>query len=117
MGASVTRFRILAFSLRAGIVCGLALVGTATTLLGDTPGLLRRATPAACYCGCSQSHGRTGCIKLCDRPRRASRWSATNCAKPRIKTPGENPGAGPRFPRSDRAERASRQEFRSNLTP
>ena len=107
MAAPVIGSRKLPFLLRAAVVflCGLAI---ATALLADTPGLLRRANPAACYCGCSQSQGRAGCIKMCDRPRHASRWSATSCAKPRIKTPGENPGAGPRFPRSDRAERASR---------
>jgi hypothetical protein len=47
-----------------------------------------------------------GCVKMCKRGS-VTRWGASTCAKPRIKPPAENPGAGPRFPRSDRAERAS----------
>jgi len=99
-------FGILPLSARCGIALAFALVA-AMNLFANTPGLLRRASPPACYCGCSQSHARAGCVKMCQTRKRATRWGVSTCAKPRIKPPGENPGAGPRFPRSDRAERAS----------
>ena len=106
MTADATFSRALPFSRQVAIGFGLAVIG-ATGLLADTPGLLRRATPASCYCGCSRAHAQA-CIKMCENPKRAARWGAANCAKPRIRPHGDNPGAGPRFPRSDRAERASR---------
>ncbi len=96
--------------------CAALLMGAAG-ILADSSGMLRRTTPPACYCGCSQSHASAGCVKICDSRRSGSRWSAATCAKSRIKTPAENPGAGPRFPRSDRAERASRiPQLRSVLS-
>jgi hypothetical protein len=93
--------------LRCAIVLGLA-VSAAMNVAANTTGALRHVTPAGCYCGCSQSQARAGCAKMCETPKRASRWGATTCAKPRIKLPKESPGIGPRFARSDRAERASR---------
>ena len=80
----------------------------AQIVFADTPGILRSAIPPACYCRCSQSHARAGCSRMCETRKRTARSSAATCAKPRIKLPSENPGAGPRFARSDRAERASR---------
>jgi len=102
----VTSLGILALWARCGIALVFALAA-AMSLFANTPGLLRRASPPACYCKCSQSHARAGCVKMCEARKRATRWGASTCAKPRIKPPAENPGAGPRFSRSDRAERAS----------
>jgi len=101
-----TSLSIVPLSARYGIALAFALAA-AMSLFANTPGLLRRASPPACYCRCSQSHARAGCVKMCETRKRATRWGASTCAKPRIKPPAENPGAGPRFPRSDRAERAS----------
>jgi len=106
MAASATSSRALPFSRWAAIAFGLAVISA--TSLADTPGLLRRATPASCYCGCSHAQAHAACIKMCESPKRAARWGAASCAKPRIKPHADNPGAGPRIPRSDRAERASR---------
>jgi len=96
-----------AFLIRFSLASMLFLA-TTLPLLADTPGMLRRVAPAVCYCGCNQSHVRAGCARMCVTSRRVSHWSVTSCAKPRVKPPSENPGAGPHFPRSDRAERASR---------
>jgi hypothetical protein len=81
---------------------------SATVSFADASALLSRSVPAGCYCRCMQSHGRGGCTKICYTSKRASRWRANTCTKPRINHPSENPGAGPRYRRSDRAERASR---------
>lgn len=43
---------------------------------------------------------------MCDLPKYLSRWWATSCAKPRMKAPADNHGAGPRYPHPDRAEHA-----------
>ena len=107
MSGIPTRLVAAVLSAQFTTALALTLIG-ATTLLADTPGALRHVTPAGCYCRCTQSHARAGCAKMCETPKRAARWGANSCAKPRIKLPKENPGAGPRFPRSDRAERASR---------
>jgi len=80
----------------------------ATASFADASALLSRSVTVECYCRCTESHARAGCIKICRTAKRSSRWGATTCAKPRIKTRSENPGAGPRYRRSDRAERASR---------
>jgi len=95
------------FSLRCVLALGLVLTAVVGSV-ADTPGMLRRAAPAGCRCDCSQSRAHAGCTKMCQTSRRASRWAAAACVKPRITIPAETPGAGPRFPRSDRAERASR---------
>ena len=106
-------FRRITLAASAPILrrCALTL-GLALTLVinsaANTPEMLRRAVPTACRCGCNESQANGGCIKMCQTSRRASRWAANSCAKPRIKIPAATPGAGPRFPRSDRAERASR---------
>jgi len=99
--------KALAFLIRCSLASMLFLA-TTLALWADTPGMLRRVAPAACYCGCNQSHARAGCARMCVTSRRVSHWNVTSCAKPRVKPPYENPGAGPHFPRSDRAERASR---------
>jgi len=107
MYGSVPSLIATRFSLRCVLALGLALIA-AVASMADTSGMLRRAAPAGCQCDCSQSHAHAGCTKMCRPRRRASRWAAVTCVKPRIKIPAETPGAGPRFPRSDRAERASR---------
>jgi len=45
-------------------------------------------------------------VKMCELPKYASRWWATSCAKSRIHSNGDNPGAGPHLHHKDRAERA-----------
>jgi len=102
----VTSLGTLPLRARCGIALAFALAA-AMNLFANTARPLRRASPPACYCGCSQSHARAGCVKMCEIRKRATRWGASTCVKPRFKPPAENPGAGPRFPRSDRAERAS----------
>lgn len=87
------------------LVCLLALA--AVPLPADTGGARRPISPAGCPCRCNQGKTHAGCSRMCDAPRRASRWGANSCAKPRIKPPAETPGAGPRLPRPARAERAS----------
>jgi len=73
----------------------------------DTPGTFRKSTAGGCYCNCAQSKTGAGCAKMCELPKYASRWWAVSCAKPRVQTPAESPGAGPHYPRAPRAERAS----------
>jgi hypothetical protein len=85
---------------------GITLLACAITLLADTPALLRRVPTGGCYCHCSESHRRGGCVKLCDAKRHASRWWATTCLKPHMHTPTDNSHAGPRFPHPGRAEHA-----------
>jgi len=94
--------RILASSCAAAV----ALLATSPSLLADTPDTLRRVPAGGCYCHCSESHARTGCVKMCDLPKYASRWWATSCAKPRLLAPTDKRGASPRLPHPDRAEHA-----------
>lgn len=83
------------------------LLGSALALRANTPGSTRSVNAGGCYCHCAQSKTKLGCVKMCELPRYASRWWATTCAKPRVSSPAENPGAGPRLPHPDHAERAS----------
>src|SRR5215471_40611 len=77
-------------------------------VVADTPGSLRGGVHAtACACKCNEGRTRAGCSKVCDAHRRLLRWNANTCAKPRIKTPADSKGAGPRLPHPPRAERAS----------
>ncbi len=85
---------------------GLAFLASSLTLLADTPALLRTVPADGCYCHCAESHRQGGCVKMCDSKRYASRWRATKCAKPRMRTPADNSNAGPRFPHPGRAEHA-----------
>jgi len=85
---------------------GIILLACSLTLLADTPTLLRSVPAAGCYCHCAESHLRGGCVKMCDTKRYVSRWRATKCAKPHMRTPTHNSHAGPRFPHPDRAEHA-----------
>ena len=73
----------------------------------DTSGQFRKPTVGGCYCKCAQSKTGAGCAKMCELPKYASRWWAVSCAKPRVQAPVDNPGAGPHYPRTPRAERAS----------
>ena len=85
---------------------GAILLACTSTLFADTPGLLRTVPKDGCYCHCSESHRRAGCVKLCYSKRYAVRWGATKCAKPHMQTPANNSNAGPKFPRPGRAEHA-----------
>jgi hypothetical protein len=107
MVGKLTMADVASFSRRWMLALGLALVA-AMSSVADTPGMLRRAGSARCPCVCGESRAHAGCTKMCETGRRASRRAAVTCIKPRIKIPAETPGAGPRFPRPGRAERASR---------
>src|SRR6266566_1773878 len=85
---------------------GIILLGCSFTLLADTPALLRSVPAGGCYCHCAESRLRGGCVKMCDSKRYVSRWWATTCAKPHMRTPTDNSHAGPRFPHPGRAEHA-----------
>ena len=81
----------------------------AFSVWADSPARLPQPKVTRCYCGCAESKASGGCSKMCELPKYASRWWAINCAKPRTptRTPGEDPGAGPRLPHPAKAERAS----------
>jgi hypothetical protein len=95
--------RIIALSCVSVLV---TLLATSLTMLADTPQTLRRVPSGGCYCHCVESRARTGCLKMCDLPKYASRWWATSCTKPRLLAPSDKHGAGPRLPHPDRAEHA-----------
>jgi len=91
---------------------GRTLVLTLACLFGsygihaDSPAGFSRKAPTTCYCRCAVSQAQSGCAKMCETARYASRWWATSCAKPRRK-PNTNPSkAGPRMPHPSRAEHA-----------
>jgi len=83
------------------------LLASALILRADTPGATRSVPAGGCYCNCVQSKTKSGCVKMCEIPKYASRWWAISCAKPHVSSPSQNKGAGPRLPHPDRAERAS----------
>jgi len=96
------------FSFLRNIIATTAALLFAATAFADTPGSLRGGAYAtACACQCNEGSTHAGCSKVCDSPRRATRWGATTCAKPRLRKPVDNNGAGPRLPHPPRAERAS----------
>jgi hypothetical protein len=82
-----------------------ALAAWAWPALADTSAALRHS-PAMCYCACAEAHARSGCAKMCELKKYASRWWATTCAKPRAHAPANNSGSGPRLPHPDHAEHA-----------
>jgi hypothetical protein len=89
------------------ILLAMALTAATTvTLWADTTARLRSVPAGGCYCGCSESHTRGGCVKMCELPKYASRWWATTCAKPRVQRPAEDSNAGPRLRHPSRAEHA-----------
>ncbi len=92
-----------------GTLLALALLLTSLTLQADTRFAVGSRSAAVCYCHCGMSKARSGCSKLCETPKYASRWWATSCARPRRKAPVDNPGASPRLPHPDRAEHAQLQ--------
>ncbi len=109
---------LLAIVLTVVVACALAAVIylfaiahliaiAAFSALADTSSSVRKVSAGGCYCGCSHAKTSAGCGKMCDLPKYASRWWAVTCAKPRSKTPAENPGAGPHFAHQPKAERAS----------
>ncbi|HXL21527.1 MAG TPA: hypothetical protein VOA78_03600 [Candidatus Dormibacteraeota bacterium] len=84
----------------------LLMLAAAASLFADTPGRLRSVSSSGCYCCCSESHARGGCVKMCELPKYASRWWAITCAKPRLLRPAEDSNAGPRLHHPDHAEHA-----------
>jgi hypothetical protein len=86
---------------------GIIFLASSLSLLADTPALLQTVPTGGCYCHCAESRLRGGCVKMCDSKRYTSRWRATKCAKPHMRTPANNSHAGPRFPHPGRAEHAS----------
>ena len=73
----------------------------------DTSAHSRKPKAVGCYCSCALSKTSAGCVKMCELPKYASKWWAVSCAKPRLQPPLETPGAGPHYPHTPRAERAS----------
>jgi hypothetical protein len=105
MSALFPALLLRARSLRRHALLALILVAP-IALLADTSSAPRSAPTSSCYCHCAVSHARSGCAKMCELPKYASRWWANSCAKPRRLAPKENPGASPRLPHPDRAEHA-----------
>jgi hypothetical protein len=84
--------------------CALFLASMAAAgLLADSTSRLRSVPAGSCYCGCTESGAKGGCVKMCELPRYASRWWATTCAKPHIRRPANDSNAGPHLRRPDRA--------------
>ena len=94
---------LLGAALRRAL-CAAFLVATAAAgLLADSSSRLRGVPAESCYCGCTESHSKGRCVKMCELPKYASRWWATSCAKPRIHRPANDSNAGPHIRRPDRA--------------
>jgi len=89
-----------------GVLVGLTLLVTSFSVQGDTRSAVGSRAVGVCYCHCGMSKARSGCAKICETPKYASRWWATSCVRPRRKPPVDNPGASPRLPHPDRAEHA-----------
>jgi len=88
----------------------LALVLAASvSLFADTPARLRNISAGSCYCGCSESRTKGGCVRMCELPKYATRWWATTCAKPHMQKPADDSNAGPHLRHPDRAEHAQLQ--------
>ena len=104
----VTRFpsrRTRRFFLCGAISALICLLATAQ-VSADTSGSFHRSTTGTCYCHCPVSRAHSGCAKMCEPAKYASRWWATSCVKPHRQTSGANSKAGPRLPHPDRAEHA-----------
>jgi len=102
---TLLRLRRIVLWLALDLLVAVAML--AFTVWADTSSKIRYAPTGTCYCGCGQSKISAGCPKMCDLPKYASRPWAVTCRKPRVTTPTENPGAGPRLPHPSRSERAS----------
>jgi hypothetical protein len=102
--------------LASALLLTLAWLGGTSPAYADSSVAFSRKAPATCYCCCAVSQAQSGCAKMCETARYASRWWATSCAKPRRK-PNPNPAkAGPRLPHPDRAEHA-RVQPQSDVSP
>ena len=99
------RIRRIAIWLSLDLLVAAAVLGL--TVWADTSSKVRVTPVETCYCGCAAAKTSAGCGKMCELPKYASRRWAVPCAKPRVSTPPENPGAGPRLARPGRSERAS----------
>jgi hypothetical protein len=90
---------------RTPLAVALALTAS-VSLFADTPARLRNVSAGSCYCCCSESRTKGGCVKMCELPKYASRWWATTCAKPHMQEPADNSNAGPHLHHPDHAEHA-----------
>jgi len=97
-------------TLRRTLAAALLIATASATLLADTSSRLRSVPAGSCYCGCTESHSRGGCVKMCELPKYASRWWATTCAKPRIRRPANDSNAGPHLHHPNRATYAQLQK-------
>ncbi len=102
------RYRIAVQSLLLALIACIAL--PITTLFADVPSRLQTVPTPACSCPCHEATARHGCTKLCDAKRRATRWLATSCMKPRFRPPQDKSGAGPHFAHPPHAEHAQRMQ-------
>jgi len=108
-------------SLRQKIWLGLAfliacILGCTLILSANTPTELRSSTVGTCYCHCAEARAHRSCVKMCDSAKYSVRKRAASCVKPRLRLPAENHGAGPRYPRLGRAERAQLSEPTTDKT-
>jgi len=71
--------------LRRGVLLGGVLFISSCSLLADTRAVVGHQD-SACYCHCAVSKARSGCAKMCEMPKYASRWWATSCARPKHNT-------------------------------
>jgi hypothetical protein len=76
------------------------------TLHADEPSTPAPKPVPGCYCNCRQTHTRTGCIKMCELPKYASRWRAVTCRPPKFRGHTPDRGAKPSLPHPARAEHA-----------
>jgi hypothetical protein len=83
------------------------MIAASVSLFADTPARLRNVSAGSCYCCCTESRTKGGCVKMCELPKYASRWWAITCAKPHMQKPADNSNAGPHLRHPDRAEHAS----------
>ena len=94
------------FLSRSALVA-LTFLVTSVSVLADTRYSLGSNSAGVCYCHCAMAKAHSGCAKMCESPRFASRWWATSCARPKSKVSKDATKVGPRFPRPGRAERAA----------
>jgi hypothetical protein len=93
-------------AIRRALLAAALSAAASVSLLADSTSRLRSALTGGCYCCCSESKTRGGCVKMCELPKYVSRWWATTCAKPHIRRPVDNSNAGPHLHHPDRAEHA-----------
>src|SRR5450755_1046549 len=65
-----------------GVFAALTLLMTSFGVQADTHSAVGSRSAGVCYCHCGMSKARSGCAKICETPKYASRWWATSCARP-----------------------------------